>query len=708
MKGGFRMELREKILDLLEKLDRPIIEIEIAAMLGIDKSQLNILRDILEDFTSDGYLVKTKKGKYGPPKLFNFIRGKIQITQKGFGFLIPDDETIQDIFIPASLTMGAMNGDEVLVYVTEMNNGSRKKEGRVEHIVKRNNTMIVGNLEINQSFGFVTPDDQRIRRDIFISKKSFSGAKTNQKVVVQITKWPDGRRNPEGKVVEILGDKDDVGVDILSIIKQHKLREVFPNKVLSEARNIPQEIDKDEMKNRVDLRDELVITIDGVDAKDLDDAISLKKLENGNFVLGVHIADVSHYVKENSPLDKEAVYRGTSVYLIDRVIPMLPEELSNGLCSLNPDVDRFALSVDMEIDNSGNVVNHKIYESVIKSSYRLNYTEISDYIEDVEPSEKLDQIKELIYNMKALSEILNRRRETKGAIDFDFAESYIILDETGKPIEIRKRQRRVANRIIEEFMLITNETVAEHYFWIEMPFLYRIHESPSQEKLDEFNKFIYNFGYKIKGNMENVHPKAVQELIGNVKGKKEEHIINKLMLRSLRQAKYSEVEEGHFGLAAEYYSHFTSPIRRYPDLQIHRIIKEDLNQKINDSRRKHYAAILPDIAKHSSETERVAEKAERDVDDLKMAEYMQDKIGEEYTGMISSVTGFGFFVELENTVEGLVRLEELDDDYYDFDQAKLELVGSRTSKIYRIGDEVKIRVEKVSLDNRTIDFDIIM
>ncbi|MEA3422891.1 MAG: ribonuclease R [Bacillota bacterium] len=702
------MELREKILDLLEKLERPIIENEIAAMMGIDKSQIKMLSDILEELSNDGYLVKTKKGKYGTAKLFNFIRGKIQITQKGFGFLIPDDKTIQDIFIPASLTMGAMNGDEVLVYVTEINNGARKKEGRVERIVKRNNTMIVGNLEINQSFGFVTPDDQRIRRDIFISKKSFSGAKTNQKVVVQITKWPDGRRNPEGKVVEILGDKDDVGVDILSIIKQHKLREVFPNKVINEARKIPQEIDKGEMKSRVDLRDELVITIDGVDAKDLDDAISLKKLENGNFLLGVHIADVSHYVKENSPLDKEAIYRGTSVYLIDRVIPMLPEELSNGLCSLNPDVDRFALSVDMEIDNNGNVVNHKIYESVIKNSYRLNYTEISDYIEGVEPSEKLDKIKEMIYSMKELSEILNRSRDRRGAIDFDFAESYIILNETGKPIEIKKRQRRVANRIIEEFMLITNETVAEHYFWIEMPFLYRIHESPSQEKLDEFNKFIYNFGYKIKGNMENIHPKAVQELIGKVKGKKEEHIINKLMLRSLKQARYSDVEEGHFGLAAEYYSHFTSPIRRYPDLQIHRIIKEDLNQKINDSRRKHYVAILPDVAKRSSETERVAEKAERDVDDLKMAEYMQDKIGEEYTGMISSVTGFGFFVELENTVEGLVRLEELDDDYYDFDQAKLELVGSRTSKIYRIGDEVKIRVEKVSLDNRTIDFDLVM
>ncbi len=702
------MGLKESILELLKDLDRPIIDSEIAESLNIEKSELHMLKEVLDDLIKEGYLLKTKKGKYGPPERFNYIRGRIQITLKGFGFLIPDDREVDDVFIPAAETMGAMNGDEVFVYITnDKGTTTSKKEGRVERIVKRNNDIIVGNFETNQNFGFVVPDDKHIKKDIFISKDNFNGAINDQKVIVQIIKWPDVQRNPEGKVIQILGDKNDVGVDILSIIKQHKIRENFPGKVISEAEAIPEEIPAEEIKRRVDLRDELIVTIDGVDAKDLDDAISLTKKENGNYLLGVHIADVSHYVKEGSPLDKEALHRGTSVYLIDRVLPMLPEELSNGVCSLNPDVERLALSVDMEINSTGKVIDHKIYESVIKSKYRLNYTEISNYIDEVESSKKLDNIKELIYNMKDLSQILTKKREIRGAIDFDFAESYIILDETGKPIDIKKRERRVANKIIEEFMLATNEVVAEHYFWMEMPFLYRIHEVPSAEKIGEFNKFIYNFGYKLKGTVENIHPKAVQELIENVKGTKEEHIINKLMLRSLKQARYSELESGHFGLAADYYSHFTSPIRRYPDLQIHRIIKEDLNQKVGEKRRNHYMAILPEVAKQSSETERVAEKAERDVDDLKMAEYMGDKIGEEYTGMISSVTSFGFFVELDNTVEGLIRMIDLSDDFYRYDPTKLELVGERKGKVYKIGDEVKIKVEKVSLDDRTIDFDLV-
>jgi ribonuclease R len=701
------MNIKEKIVELLKDLDRPIVDTEIADSLEIEKSELNTLKEILEELITEGYLMKTRKGKYGPPERFNFIRGRIQITKKGFGFLIPDDREISDVFIPAAATLGAMNGDEVFVYVVGSDRTGKKKEGRVEKIVKRNNEIIVGNFETTDNFAFVIPDDKRLKRDIFISKDNFNNAVNDQKVLVQIIKWPDGRRNPEGKVMQILGDKDDVGVDILSIIKQHKLREVFPKKVLAAAREIPQEIDQKELANRTDLRDELIITIDGVDAKDLDDAISLKKLENGNYLLGVHIADVSHYVKEDSILDKEAIHRGTSVYLLDRVLPMLPEELSNGVCSLNPDVERLALSADMEIDSSGKIVNHKIYESVIKSSFRLNYTEISEYIENNVPSEKLDKIKDFIYDMKTLSELLTKKREERGAIDFNFAEAYIILDEQGVAVDIKKRERRTANRIIEEFMLATNEVVAEHYFWMEMPFLYRIHEAPAVDKINEFNKFIHNFGHKLKGSTENVHPKAVQELIEKVKGTKEEHIINKLMLRSLKQARYSDVEEGHFGLAAEYYSHFTSPIRRYPDLQIHRIIKEDINGKMNGKRRSHFEALLPEIAKHSSETEREAEKAERDVDDLKMAEYMQDKIGEEYTGMISSVTSFGFFVELENTVEGLISMIDLSDDFYRYDAERLELVGERTAKVYKIGDEIKIKVEKVSLDSRTIDFDLV-
>lgn len=702
------MVIKEKILEMLGELDRPIIDIEIAEILNIEESQMSFLKEALDELTKDGYLLKTKKGKYGPPEKFNLVRGRIQITMKGFGFLIMDDKDEDDIFIPANMTKGAMNGDDVLVYVVSHDDIGKRKEGRVERIIKRNNDVVVGNFETNKSFGFVVADDKKIRRDIFVNKKDFNGARDNQKVLVKIVKWPeDSRRSPEGVIIDILGYKDDIGVDILAIIKTHKLREKFPEKVIYEAEKIEEVISKEEIEKRVDLRDKLLITIDGIDAKDLDDAISLDKLENGNYLLGVHIADVSYYVKEGSPIDVEAFSRGTSVYLIDRVIPMLPEKLSNGVCSLNPNVERLTQSVDMEIDENGKVVNHSIYESVIKSSYRLNYTEISDYIEKDIKTEKLDKIKDMIFDMKNLAGKLNQKRDRRGAIDFDFAESYIILDETGKPIDIKKRERRVANNIIEEFMLAANETVAEHYYWIEMPFLYRIHEVPFREKIEEFNKFIYNFGYKLKGNQENIHPKSFQDLISKVKGTKEEHIISKLMLRSLKQAKYSNVKEGHFGLAAEYYSHFTSPIRRYPDLQIHRIIKEDLNKNIDEKRKNHYESILPEVAKNSSETERVAEKAERDVDDLKTAEFMKDKIGNKYVGMISSVTSFGFFVELENTVEGLVRLVNLSDDFYNYSPERLELVGERKGKIYKIGDEVKIVVEDVSVDNREIDFDLV-
>jgi len=702
------MDIKEKILEMLGELDRPIIDVEIAEILDIEKSQIGFLKEALDELTKDGYLLKTKKGKYGPPEKFNLVRGRIQITMKGFGFLIMDDKDVDDIFIPANMTQGAMNGDDVFVYVVSHDDAGKRKEGRVERIIKRNNDIVVGNFETNNSFGFVVADDKKIRRDIFVNKKDFNGAKDNQKVLVKIVKWPDdSRRSPEGVIIEILGAKDDIGVDILAIIKTHKLREKFPEKVIDEAEKIEETISKEEIGKRVDLRDKLVITIDGVDAKDLDDAISLEKLGNGNYLLGVHIADVSYYVKEGKPIDVEAFSRGTSVYLIDRVIPMLPEKLSNGVCSLNPNVERLTQSVDMEIDANGKVVNHNIYESVIKSSYRLNYTEVSDYIEKDVKTEKLDKIRDMIFDMKNLAEKLNKKRDIRGAIDFDFAESYIILDEAGKPIDIKKRERRVANNIIEEFMLAANETVAEHYYWIEMPFLYRIHEIPFKEKIEEFNKFIHNFGYKLKGNQESIHPKSFQDLITKVKGTKEEHIISKLMLRSLKQAKYSSVKEGHFGLAAEYYSHFTSPIRRYPDLQIHRIIKEDLNKQIDGKRKDHYESILSEVAKHSSETERVAEKAERDVDDLKTAEFMKDKMGNEYVGMISSVTSFGFFVELENTVEGLVRLVNLADDFYIYNPERLELVGERKGKIYKIGDEVKIVVENVSIENREIDFEIV-
>ncbi len=700
------MNYKDRVIELLKDLERPIVDTEIAEMLKIPAKEIEDLRSCLKGLLEEGLLVKTKKHKYGSPESFGLIRGRIQITQKGFGFLIPDDEERDDIFIPAVMTMGAMNGDEVFVTLTEKSLDNKKPEGKVERIVKRKFTEIVGNFESSKKFGFVVPDDPKINQDIFISKSNFAGAVDGQKVVAKILRYPDARRNPEGKIIEILGDKDDVGVDVLSIIKQHKLREAFPSRVLKEAEGIPLEIPEAALKGRKDLRQETIVTIDGADAKDLDDAISLKVLDNGHYLLGVHIADVAQYVKEGSALDEEAYLRGTSVYLIDRVLPMLPEALSNGMCSLNPRVDRLTLSAEMEIDDQGKVVAHKVYESVINSKYRLTYDEVSNLLEGTREEPGLKPIADLLRLMGKLSDLLTEARYRRGSIDFDFAESFIELDEKGHPVNIEKRERRVGHRLIESFMLAANETVAEHYHTKEMPFLYRVHEVPTSEKIDDFNKFVYNFGYKLKGDSENIHPKAVQELIEKVKGTKEEHIISKLMLRSLTQARYYHKELGHFGLSAKYYSHFTSPIRRYPDLMIHRIIKEDLRGKITDSKRAHYEKILPDIGKSTSITERTAEKAERDVDDLKMAEYMMDKIGEAYKGMISSVTSFGFFVELESTVEGLVRMVDLEDDFYHFDASRLELVGERRKKVYRIGDEVEVKVSAVSLDSRTIDFQL--
>jgi ribonuclease R len=701
------MNIEAKILEVLNEEKKPLLDVELARVMNIEKSQIHIIRDILDDMEKSGYVIKTKKGKYGPPESFDLIRGKIQITAKGFGFLIPDNKSLEDIFIAPTALNGAMNMDEVFVKVTKISSNDRKMEGEVERILVRKNEIIVGTFEKNPNFGFVVPDDKRIRTDIFVAYDNMNEAKHGQKVVVKIYKWPKDNRSPEGKVIEVLGNPQDPGVDVRAIIKTHGLREEFPSKVLEEADAIETTIPESEKLRRRDLSNHLIVTIDGIDAKDLDDAVNVIKLENGNYKLGVHIADVAHYVREYNKIDKEALLRATSVYLLDRVLPMLPKKLSNEVCSLNPNVPRLTLSCEMEIDKNGKIIDHDIFESIIESKYRLNYDEVSDLLEKGIVSEKLKPIENELKVMEELSKILYAKRELKGSIDFDFAESKIILDENFIPIEISKRDRRIGNRIIEEFMLIANETVASHYYWLEIPFLYRIHEHPLQEKIDEFNKFLNNFGYRIKGSSDEIHPKAVQELIREVKGKKEEHIINKLMLRALKQAKYSDQEEGHFGLAAEYYSHFTSPIRRYPDLQIHRIIKEHLNGLLSEKRLEHYKKILPEVATQSSEMERTAEKVERDVEDLMMAIFMKDKIGEEYEGIVSSVTSFGMFIELENTVEGLVRLVELTDDYYRYDDKKLELYGTKTNKIYKIGDTIKVLVSNVSILNREISFTVV-
>jgi ribonuclease R len=711
--------IKDKILEFMKsELEKPIFDSDLAVTLEIHKSEYAHFFTMIDEMVEDGLLIKTKKGKVGTPEMYGMVTGKIQTTQRGFGFLIVDGSKIQgrqssgksdDVFIPASLIGSAMNGDRVMVKLSKASEEGKRGEGEVIKILERANTEIVGTLQETKSFGFVIADEKKIAADIFVPKGAFNGAKDNDKVVVKIVKWPEDGRKAEGRINEVLGAKGDPGVDILSIIRKFNLPEEFPRKVEVEAERISEIVSEDEIKNRVDLRDEVIVTIDGPDAKDLDDAVAVKKLENGNYELGVHIADVTYYVKEGSKIGTEALKRGTSVYLVDKVVPMLPRRLSNGICSLNPNVDRLTLSINMEIDGNGNVVNHKMHESVIKTKHRMVYDDVSDIIEgkNLENLTQYEDMFETFKMMETLASILRGRRNKRGAIDFDFPEAKIITDELGKPIEIKEHERRVSNKIIEEFMLVANETVAEHMFWLEIPFVYRIHETPSEDKIISFNKFIHNFGYSIKGNLENVHPKEIQSLISSVKGKKEEHIISRLMLRSLKQAKYSPDNDGHFGLAAKYYCHFTSPIRRYPDLQIHRIIREMIQSKLDKKRISRLASIVDEASIQSSDRERYAEQAERDAEDMKKAEYMLDHIGEEFNGIISSVTSFGIFIELENTVEGLIRMMGLKDDYYDFDEDKLQLVGSRNGKIFKIGDEIKIRVEKIDVDLREIDFEFI-
>ncbi|GAB6108594.1 ribonuclease R [Fusibacter bizertensis] len=701
---------KEDILQFLKEHDeKPYLEMDLFTAMGIDPIDRSTFIANLEALADESKIIKTKKGKYALPEFFQIYVGKVQIAMKGFGFVIVENVPMRDIFIPASALGGAMNGDLVQAKLTKVGGDDQKSEGEIIKIVDRANTEIVGTYEENKNFGFVVPDDQKLRKDIYVSKSHTLGARQGDKVVVEISKWPEDRRNPEGKIIEILGQTGEPGVDILSIIRTFKLPEEFNHKVLEEAENIPLEVDESVIAKREDFRNYRVITIDGKDAKDLDDAVHVIKLDNGNFELGVHIADVTNYVKENSKLDKEALKRGTSVYLLNRVIPMLPERLSNGICSLNPQVNRLTLSCIMEIDGNGDVVKHRICESVISTVERMNYDDVSDMLEDAMTPELKSRYAAIIddlANMKVLAAKLRAKRQRRGSIDFDFAETKIQLDGNGKPIFIGKAERRIGHKIIEDFMLAANETVAEHMFWLELPFVYRIHEMPSPEKIEALNKFLNHFGYKVKGNVEEVHPMAIKSLIDEVTGKKEEHVISKMTLRSLKQAKYSPNNDGHFGLAAKYYCHFTSPIRRYPDLQIHRIIKEMLAGKLNPARIQALKKIVDEVSIQSSERERNAELAEREVDDMKMAEYMVSHVGETFTGIISSVTTFGLFIELENTVEGLIRLTELDDDYYVYDEQRLQLVGERTRKIYALGDEIEVICSKADPVLREIDFEL--
>lgn len=709
------MTIKERILELFNtEIENPIMDIDLAKKLDIDPAQYKMIFGILNEMAESGILIATKKKKYGTPAMFGMVIGKLEMTQRGFGFVVPEgqssgkhaDGVSQDIFIPAAEIGGAMNGDKVLCKVTKGGEEGKRREGVVIKVVERAHTQIIGTFQKNQRFGFVIPDDKKINSDVFISASNSMGANSGDKVVVKLTKWPEGDKKAEGKVIENLGNKNAPGVDIESVIRKFGLPEEFPMKVEVAAQDIAPEVEESELKNRRDLRNETIVTIDGPDAKDLDDAVCVWQLENGNYHLGVHIADVTHYVKEGTALDKEAFNRATSVYLVNKVVPMLPRRLSNGICSLNPKVDRLTLSINMEIDDKGQVVKHEVFESVIRTTERMVYDDVSDIIEELnsDTSAKYEALIPMFKDMHALQQILRKRRELRGAIDFNFPEAKIKCDEEGRAIAVVKEDRRIANRIIEEFMLIANETVAEHFFWMEIPFVYRIHELPSEERIEQFNKFLSAFGYFLKTKEGEVHPKAVQLLLSKVEGKREEHIINRLMLRSLKQAKYSPSNDGHFGLAAKYYCHFTSPIRRYPDLQIHRIIKETLNGKMSEARIEKLKGIVEAASLQSSERERLAEQAERDADDMKKAEYMSQFVGESFDGVISSVTSFGFFVELDNTCEGLVRVSNLTDDYYYFDELSLSLIGERTKKRIHIGDVVKVQLVRVDVDLREVDF----
>lgn len=676
---------------------------ELAMLLSVPKEQRDELKEVLDILIAEGKIGISKKGKYGKAEEFALV-GTFSGHAKGFGFVTIEGRE-QDVFIPADKTKGAMDGDKVQIVIEGESRGKRA-EGAVLRILEHANKTVIGFYQKNKNFGFVLPDNQKLGQDIFIPQGKDMGAVTGHKVIVRITDFGDDKKKPEGVITEILGHVNDPGVDILSIIKAYGLPEGFPDEVMAQVAGIPDEVEEEEKKNRLDLRHLQTVTIDGEDAKDLDDAISISKENDDHYTLGVHIADVSHYVTENSPLDKEALKRGTSVYLVDRVIPMLPHKLSNGICSLNAGTDRLALSCLMEIDGKGNVIGHRIAETLIQVDRRMTYTAVNAIVTDRDP-DVMEEYKDFVPMfdlMKELADILRERRKKRGSIDFDFPESKIILDEKGRPVDIKPYERNAATKIIEDFMLMANETIAEDYFWQELPFLYRTHDYPDPEKMKRLGTFINNFGYTIRTQNGEVHPKELQKLLGKIEGTPEEALISRLTLRSMKQAKYTTICTGHFGLAANYYTHFTSPIRRYPDLQIHRIIKENLRRGLSDRRFAHYDSILPEVAVQCSSMERRADEAERETDKLKKCEYMSKRIGEEYDGVISGVTNWGLYVELPNTVEGLIRVNDLTGDYFVFDEERMELVGEMTRKSYKLGQKIRVQVADTDKLTRTIDF----
>lgn len=706
-------EFQPRILELMKAEEyKPMTVSEIEDAFGL--SEADDFRELVKTLVkmeAQGYIVRSRSNRYGLPERMNLLRGKFIGNAKGFGFVAPEEEGMDDIYIAPHEINGALNGDTVLVRVLKESSGDRR-EGTVTKIVERHKTSFVGTYQANRGFGFVITDDKRMTMDIFVAKEDSLGAVDGHKVVVEITNWPDETKSATGIITKILGHKNDPGVDILSILYKYDIPPEFPEEVVAAASEVPDEIDPAHLEGRRDLRNETIVTIDGADAKDLDDAVTVTKLPNGNYKLGVHIADVSFYVTEDSILDKEAYERGTSVYLTDRVIPMIPHRLSNGICSLNPQVDRLTLSCEMEIDGAGHVVNHEIFQSVINTTERMTYTDVYNILEHPEEHpelmERYEALVPMFKEMAELAQILRNKRMARGSIDFDFKESKVLVNEEGWPTDIVLRERTVAERLIEEFMLAANECVAEHFHWMNVPFIYRIHEDPKPEKLQRFFEFVTNFGIVIKGTGNSVHPKALQEVIQSIEGLPEEPVISTMLLRSLQQAKYYPESLGHFGLSTDYYTHFTSPIRRYPDLIVHRLIRTYLIEgDTSPATIARWGGMMDEIGDHTSNRERRAVEAERDTDALKKAQYMSDKIGEEFEGIVSSITNFGMFIELPNTVEGLVHISNMTDDYYRFDERTMIMIGERTGRQFRIGDEVRVRVTNVILEESSIDFEIV-
>ncbi len=707
----------EELLQYMqEEAYKPLTIQELEAVFGLESAaDFKEFVQLLNRLEEEGKIVRTRSNRYGVPERMNLVRGRLEAHSKGYGFVIPEDGGGEDIYIHALDMKGAMHRDTVLVRVQKRSRDGRA-EGEIVRILKRANQTVVGTYRDERHFGLVIPDDRRITTDILIPQGASNQAQEGQKVVVRITKYPEKRLSAEGEVIEVLGYKNEPGVDILSIIRKYDLPEKFPAEVLAEAERVPEEVALEEIAQRRDLRGKTIVTIDGEDAKDLDDAVSVERLPNGNWLLGVHIADVSYYVREGSALDQEAYRRGTSVYLVDRVIPMLPPRLSNGICSLHPRVDRLTISCEMEINSHGDVVNHAIFPSVIRTVERMSYRDVYELLKgsdrDLVRYERLrkryEALLPLFQEMEQLALALRSKRLRRGAIDFDFPEAKILVDATGKPVEILRQERTIAEQIIEEFMLAANETVAEHFHWLQQPFLYRVHEDPDSDKMLSFAQFIANFGYHIQGKVNRIHPKALQEVLTEIADTPEEQVISTVMLRSLKQARYDEQNLGHFGLAATYYTHFTSPIRRYPDLVVHRMIRQILlEQSMTEERAQTWRKKMPEVAEHVSIRERIAVEAERETDDLKKAQWMAEHIGEIFDGIISGVTSFGIFVQLHNLVEGLVHVSYMTDDYYHYLDSQYALVGERTGKMYRIGDEVRVRVMAVDEDERRVEFELI-